>query len=80
MPQSFRANTVWLPDNRSIAFLDARTGTTNVWMQPLAGGKQVQLSDFTSDNVTAFDWSRDNRLLATRSVETTGVVLIKDFR
>jgi Tol biopolymer transport system component len=80
MPQSFRANTVWLPDNRGIAFLDARTGTTNVWMQPLSGGRQVQLSDFASDNVSAFDWSRDNRLLATRSVETTGVVLIKDFR
>ena len=77
---TFRANTVWLPDNRGIAYLDARTGTTNVWMQPLAGGKPVQLTDFTSDNVASFDWSRDNRLVATRSVETTSVVLIKDFR
>ena len=49
-------------------------------MQPLAGGKPVQLTDFTSDGVAAFDWSRDNRLVATRSVETTSVVLIKDFR
>ena len=77
---TFRANTVWLPDNRGIAFLDTRTGTTNVWMQPLAGGKPVQLTDFNADNVAAFDWSRDNRLVAARSVETTGVVLIKDFR
>ena len=77
---TFRANTVWLPDNRGIAYLDARTGTTNVWMQPLAGGKPVQLTNFTSDNVASFDWSRDNRLVATRSVETTSVVLIKDFR
>ena len=77
---TFRANTVWLPDNRGIAYLDARTGTTNVWMQPLAGGRPVQLTNFTADHVAAFDWSRDNRLLATRSVETTSVVLIKDFR
>jgi Tol biopolymer transport system component/DNA-binding winged helix-turn-helix (wHTH) protein len=77
---TFRANTVWLPDNRGIAYLDARTGTTNVWMQPLAGGKPVQLTNFTADHVAAFDWSRDNRLVATRSVETTSVVLIKDFR
>lgn len=77
---TFRANTVWMPDNRGIAFLDARTGVTNVWMQPLSGGKPVQLSNFASDPVTAFDWSRDNRLVATRSVETTGVVLIRDFR
>ncbi|MFL6257615.1 MAG: winged helix-turn-helix domain-containing protein [Pyrinomonadaceae bacterium] len=78
--QTFRANTVWLPDNRGIAYLDARTGTTNVWLQPLAGGKPVQLTNFTADNVASFDWSRDNRLVATRSVETTSVVLIKDFR
>ena len=77
---TFRLNTVWLPDNRGIAYLDARTGTANVWVQPLAGGKPVQLTDFTSDNIASFDWSRDNRLVATRSVETTSVVLIKDFR
>jgi Tol biopolymer transport system component len=80
VPPSFQANTVWLPDNRGIAYLDSRTGTTNVWMQPLAGGKPVQLTDFKTDSVAAFDWSRDNRLAATRSAETTGVVLIKDFR
>ncbi|HWW75398.1 MAG TPA: hypothetical protein VNZ44_08380, partial [Pyrinomonadaceae bacterium] len=80
VPPSFQANTVWLPDNRGIAYLDSRTGTTNVWMQPLAGGKPVQLTDFKSDSVAAFDWSRDNRLAATRSAETTGVVLIRDFR
>lgn len=77
---TFRFNTVWLPDNRGIAYLDARTGTSNIWMQPLAGGKPVQLTDFTADHIASFDWSRDNRLVATRSVETTSVVLIKDFR
>jgi Tol biopolymer transport system component/DNA-binding winged helix-turn-helix (wHTH) protein len=77
---TFRANTVWLPDNRGIAFLDTRTGATNVFMQPLSGGKPVQLTHFAADHVAAFDWSRDNRLVATRSVEATGVVLIKNFR
>lgn len=80
IPPSFRANTVWLPDNRGIAFLDSRDGTTNVWMQPLAGGKHVKLTDFKTDGVAAYDWSRDGRLAATRSVETTSVVLIRDFR
>jgi Tol biopolymer transport system component len=80
IPPTFRANTVWMPDNRGIAFLDSRTGTTNVWMQQLSGGKPVQLTDFKTDGVSAYDWSRDNRLAATRSVESTSVVLIKDFR
>jgi Tol biopolymer transport system component/DNA-binding winged helix-turn-helix (wHTH) protein len=77
---SFRANTVWLPDNRGVAYLDSRTGTNNVWMQPLGGGKPVQLTDFKADNVSAYDWSRDRQLVAARSIETTGVVLIRDFR
>jgi Tol biopolymer transport system component/DNA-binding winged helix-turn-helix (wHTH) protein len=78
---SFRANLTWTPDNRGLAFLDARTGTNNVWMQPLAGGRPVQLTDFSGAGVIAYDYSRDNRrLVVTRSVETTGVVLIRDFR
>jgi Tol biopolymer transport system component/DNA-binding winged helix-turn-helix (wHTH) protein len=77
---TFRANTVWLPDNRGIAFLDERTGVRNVWMQPLDGGKPVQLTDFKSDGVAGYDWSRDGRLAASRSVETTSVILIRDFR
>jgi Tol biopolymer transport system component/DNA-binding winged helix-turn-helix (wHTH) protein len=80
VPPSFRANTVWLPDNRGIAFLDSRDGTANIWMQPLAGGKPVKLTDFKSDGVAAYDFSRDGRLAATRSVESTSVVLIRDFR
>jgi Tol biopolymer transport system component len=80
IPTSFRANTVWLPDNRGIAFLDSRDGTTNIWMQPLAGGKHVKLTDFQNDGVAAYDWSRDGRLAATRSVESTSVVLIRDFK
>ncbi len=80
IPPTFNANTVWLPDNRGVAFLDSRTGTNNVWMQPLSGGKPVQLTDFKSDGVAAYDWSRDGRVVATRSVESTSVVLIRDFR
>jgi Tol biopolymer transport system component/DNA-binding winged helix-turn-helix (wHTH) protein len=78
---SFRANVTWTPDNRGLAFLDARTGTNNVWMQPLSGGRAVQLTDFKGEGVIAYDYSRDGRqLVATRSAETTGVVLIRDFR
>jgi Tol biopolymer transport system component/DNA-binding winged helix-turn-helix (wHTH) protein len=80
IPPTFRANTVWMPDNRGVAYLDSRTGTNNVWMQPLSGGRQVQLTDFKSDGVAAYDWSRDNRLVAARSVESTSVVLIRGFR
>ncbi|HZI20384.1 MAG TPA: winged helix-turn-helix domain-containing protein [Pyrinomonadaceae bacterium] len=77
---TFRANVTWTPDNRGLAFLDARSGTNNVWMQPLSGGRPVQLTDFQGNAVIAYDYSRDGRLVATRSAESTGVVLIRDFR
>jgi Tol biopolymer transport system component/DNA-binding winged helix-turn-helix (wHTH) protein len=78
---SFRANITWMPDNRGIAFLDVRSGTNNVWMQPLSGGEPVQLTNFTGAGVVAYDYTRDGKQLAvTRSTETTGVVLIRDFR
>ncbi len=77
---SFRANTVWLPDGRGIAYVDSRSGTTNVWLQPTSGGKPVQLTDFKANGVVSYDWSRDNRLVVTRSVESTGIVLIRNFK
>lgn len=78
---TFRANVGWMPDNRGITYLDSRSGVNNVWLQPLSGGKPVQLTDFKTDGIAAYDWSRDaKQLAAARSFETTGVVLIKDFR
>ncbi len=74
-------NTVWMPDNRGIAYVDVRAGTPNVFVQPLAGGKPVQLTSFDTAGVTAYDFSRDGKqLVLTRTAETTGVVLIRDFK
>ena len=81
MEPSFRMNTVWTPDGRAVAYLDARDGTPNIWLQPLAGGKPTQLTSFAPDGVTAYDISRDGKqLVLTRTAESTGVVLIRDFK
>ena len=80
LESSFGANTVWLPDNRGIAYLDNRTGTMNVWLQPTGGGQPVQLTDFKGNGVVSHDWSRDGRLALARSALNTSVVLIRDFR
>ncbi|PYS92416.1 MAG: hypothetical protein DMF64_09025 [Acidobacteria bacterium] len=80
VPQTFRANTVWSPDGRAIHFLDNRAGPANIWAQPLDGGAPRQVTDFKTDGVLAYDWSRDGTLACARGIETTGVVIIKDFR
>ncbi|HEY2964260.1 MAG TPA: protein kinase [Pyrinomonadaceae bacterium] len=70
----------WLPDGRSIAYLDAASGIINVWSQPIGGGAPKQLTNFKREFVTSFAISRDNRIAAYRFSATRDIVLIKDFR
>jgi Tol biopolymer transport system component len=79
-PQTFRANTVWSPDGRALYSLDNRSGVANVWAQPLDGSPPHAVTDFRTEGVIAYDFARDGRLACARGIETTGVVLIKDFR
>jgi Tol biopolymer transport system component/DNA-binding winged helix-turn-helix (wHTH) protein len=80
LPQTFRANTVWSPDGRALDYLTNDGGVANVWAQPLDGSAPHQVTDFKTESVIAYDWARDGRLACARGVETTGVVLIKDFQ
>ena len=80
LPPSFRANTVFAPDGRAIYFLDNRGGISNIWAQPLDGSAPRPVTNFKTEGVLAYDWSRAGMLACARGVETTGVVLIRDFR
>ncbi|HEX8475777.1 MAG TPA: winged helix-turn-helix domain-containing protein [Pyrinomonadaceae bacterium] len=80
LPQTARANTLWTPDGRAVTYLDSRDGPTNIWSQPLDGTAPRQLTHFKTDGVGAYGWSLNGKqLVYSRGVETTGVVLIKDF-
>ena len=53
----------------------------NLWLQPLDGGKPKQLTNFTSDQIWNWAWSRDGKQLALSRYSTTSdVVLISGFR
>ena len=50
-------------------------------VQPLAGGAPRRLTDFKTDRIFRYAWSRDGKHLAcSRGVETNDVVLISDLR
>ena len=70
----------WTPDGKSIAYLDSGSGILNVWSQPIDGGAPKQLTNFKSEFITSFAFSRDGKIAVYRWSATRDIVLIKDFR
>lgn len=75
------ANVRWASDGRALTYIDTHDNASNIWSQPLAGGPARQVTDWKSDRIFNFAWSRDGRQLAlARGVITNDVVLISDAR
>src|SRR2546423_974124 len=71
----------WTQDGRGLGYLDEHGGVSNVWVQPVDGGKPQQLTDFKLDRIFWFDWTFDGRQFAVaRGTLTSDVVLISNFR
>ena len=83
VPQSVDLPMVmrWTPDGRAITYIDTRNGISNLWLQPVAGGPPKQLTNWTSQQVSAFAWSRDGKRVAVaRGSRNDDIVLIRDSR
>ena len=71
----------WTPDGSSLTYVDESNGADNIWSQSVNGGTRKPLTNFKSDSISSFDWSRDGkRLVISRGPVTTDVVLLRDFR
>ena len=71
----------WMPDSRSIAYLDSDAAPSNIWVQPLDGSAPHQLTHFTDRRIERFAWSPDGtRLAVARAAETSDIVLLKGIR
>lgn len=70
----------WTPDGRALAYIDPRD-PSNISSLPLDGGPPRKLTDFKSDRIFSFAWSRDGKQLAlARGTLSNDVILISDFR
>ncbi len=75
------ASMQWTPNSRAISYIDTREGVSNIWEQPLGGAAPRKLTEFKSDLIFSFCWSRDGKNLAiARGQTTSDVVLISNFR
>jgi Tol biopolymer transport system component len=71
----------WAPDGQSLDYTLTRGGATNIWRQALAGGAPKQITNFKSDLIFFFAWSRDGKQLALERGNTpSDVVLISNFQ
>jgi TolB protein len=71
----------WMPDGRSLAYLDTQKGVSNVWVLPVDGGSPRQVTDFTSGLIYWFDLDRAGKpTLFSRGTINRDVVLITGFK
>jgi Tol biopolymer transport system component len=71
----------WTPDGHALTYIDTINGVSNIWSLPLDGGPPKQVTDFKTDQIFWFDFSRDGKQLAlSRGTQTSDVILIRDFR
>jgi len=76
---SGRQRIRWTADGTGLTYIDNYGGISNLWKQPLSGEPPKQLTDFKSDQIFNFAWTRDGKQLAyVRGVVASDVVLVGD--
>ncbi|CAN5364358.1 hypothetical protein BH10ACI3_BH10ACI3_04150 [soil metagenome] len=78
---SYYVTPRWTPDGKSLIFRRTDTIVGNLWKQDLAGGPPTQFTDFTSQRIYYFAYSRDSKnLIVARGSILFNVVMLKKFR
>lgn len=74
-------NGNWMPGGRAFAVIKDTNQVSNLWSLPLEGGKLQPLTNWKTDRIFWFSWSRDGKQLAvSRGHASHDVLLIKDFK
>jgi eukaryotic-like serine/threonine-protein kinase len=70
----------WDPSGTSLIYAKETEGVGNLWSQPLDGSPPKQITNFTAQQIFAYDWSPDGKqLFLSRGQTSNDVVLISDF-
>lgn len=70
-------NIRWMPNSRALCYIVTRQGISNLWQSPINNSAPSQLTNFTSDQIFRFAWSRDGKYLACeRGLNISDVILI----
>jgi len=71
----------WTRDGRALTYEAGSDGGSNIWRQPLDGGRPTPLTNFITDRILSFAWSPDGKKLACiRGNWLQDIVLISNFQ
>jgi eukaryotic-like serine/threonine-protein kinase len=71
----------WSQNGRALNYIRDRGDVSNIWAQPIEGGRPEQITDFSAGQIFSFAWSKDGRRLAlARGSQTSDVVLIRNLQ
>ena len=71
----------WSSDGRALLYTSTTNNVSNIWSQPIDGGKPAQVTDFKENLILAFDLSPDGkRIVCSRGVFSRDAILISDLR
>jgi Tol biopolymer transport system component/DNA-binding winged helix-turn-helix (wHTH) protein len=82
LPATFSSQALrWTPDGKALAYLKEAGSISNIWVQELDTDQPRQLTNFNSDRIVDFAWTRDGtQLICLRTVESSYIALINNFR
>lgn len=71
----------WSEDGKSVYYTVISNNVSNIWRQPIDGGKPKQVTDFKEMVITSFAWSQDGKELAcSRGTLNRDAILITDLK
>ena len=71
----------WSPDGSGLVYINTLGGVSNLWRQPLDGGPAKKITEFKSDLIYNFAYSRDGKMLAfARGNNSPDAVLITEAK
>jgi eukaryotic-like serine/threonine-protein kinase len=79
LPVTATGSFGWTPNSQALVYVDNPRSVSNLWRVPLDGTPPSQITDFKSDFIYNFSYSRDGKQLAlTRGNTTRDAVLITE--
>jgi eukaryotic-like serine/threonine-protein kinase len=66
----------WSPDSRALTYIVTRDDVSNIWSQSIDGGQPRRLTNFTTDRIFRYAWSRDGKHLACERGQTINDIVL----